>query len=296
MTESNQPGDHGRPFDWGDAMTTPGVQHPPSPDPTTVVDRWNVPGPPPQGEPGSQGKHGGGGGKALTTAIVVLSVLVVTMTVAVIVVALTRDSSEKVAATGDDDRPRTTTTQVTTTTEQSPRPADLDDAPTPTGAVPIEQPSATAAPLPELEDMTRSNPEPDPGRVPVPNPGTPALQRIHDQIASDRSLAPQLVDNRWVAQLSSKKPGITWRGKTWEAEDIWQEFVALDDEYGALLVDSAEWGFQRGDLWVTVTRRTFATGEEANDWCRAMAYGPDDCYAKLMHRGEQFKGDTLHWK
>lgn len=281
-----------------DAPATPTAFQPPVP-------------PPPIGPPTSVAGGGygtgtpqpatSGGGKGFTVAIIGLSVLVVAMAIAVIIVAVTRGGSDSVSATGDEIqsvRPPTTRlidndtdADPTSTRPSPPMTSPPATAPTTTPAPP------PPAPVEPAHDITRDNAGPIGGTGGGPGASgmteAAARARIDEQVTADRFVARESVQNRWVAQLSSKKVGTQWQGRTWGPIEIWEEFAELDARYGTLLLDSAEWGFQRDDLWVTVTRESFTSGEDANRWCDMNGYPPDDCFAKLLHEGAHFSGDTL---
>lgn len=282
-----------------DAPATPTAFQPPVP-------------PPPIGPPTSVAGGGygtgtpqpatSGGGKGFTVAIIGLSVLVVAMAIAVVIVAVTRGGSDSVAATGDEIqsvRPPTTRLTVNDTDDDDRR---STVPPSPTTTPPTTAPTTTLAPPPTAplepaHDTTRDNAARTGGTGGGPGASglteDAARARINEQVTADRFVARESVQNRWVAQLSSKKVGTQWQGRTWGPIEIWEEFAELDARYGTLLLDSAEWGFQRDDLWVTVTRESFTSGEDANRWCDMNGYPPDDCFAKLLHEGAHFSGDTL---
>lgn len=331
MVDSNQPGNEDHPFDWGDAMTTHGGGRSSASEPTTAspwsTDRPAVGGahdatllqpqvqPTPVAPPGSAipgGPDTNGtqqprrSGKGLTVAIIMLSALVVAMTVAVVAVALTRDRSDGVAATADDEdepeRTRTTRASASSVDTDSgdgattPRPAPTFTTST-TSEHPPPDAASTRTPVDVVGDPVPSassgsgRTATDPARSVLSDQD--ALALIDSRVASDLVVGREMVNNRWVAQLSSKNVGTTWQGKTWGPRDIWEEFIALDDRHGALLLDSADWGFQRADLWVIVTRQSFGSGQDANLWCDDNGYSVDDCFAKLLHEGDHFSGDTL---
>lgn len=106
---------------------------------------------------------------------------------------------------------------------------------------------------------------------------------------SDRPFAQAKLVDRWVAQLSSKRPGlvapdVNGRMVTWTPCEILQQHVRMRGEYPEVrLVWSDEWRtFDLAGWWVTVAGVTFPDGDAANGWCDARAIPVDECYAKAI--------------
>ncbi len=133
--------------------------------------------------------------------------------------------------------------------------------------------TVTAAPEP-------SSPTPPPTRMPtaapptvqntaVPAPAVPvfsSLQRLRNQATLDFR-AGLNAGSLWVPQLSSKRPGTVDDGIVWDHDDIWVEHMRLRQQYGAILLWSADWNFGADDLWVTVATTGFPTADGARQWC-----------------------------
>ncbi|MEO9327080.1 hypothetical protein [Gordonia aurantiaca] len=118
------------------------------------------------------------------------------------------------------------------------------------------------------------------------------------QADADRAFILADLDNRWVAQLSSKRPGLVADGRTWDDPAILDEFLALRLRFNDVrLLYSDEWPvFSYSGWWVTVAAATFPGPLEANNWCRAQGFDPDHCFAKLIRTTGGPEGTTLYWK
>ncbi|WP_312028799.1 outer membrane protein assembly factor BamB family protein [Gordonia paraffinivorans] len=118
------------------------------------------------------------------------------------------------------------------------------------------------------------------------------------QADSDRAFILANLNNRWVAQLSSKRPGLVADGRTWDDQAILDEFLALRLRFNDVrLLYSDEWPiFSYSGWWVTVAAATFPGPAEANNWCRAQGFDPDHCFAKLIRTTGGPEGTTVYWK
>ena len=63
-----------------------------------------------------------------------------------------------------------------------------------------------------------------------------ALQKLHQGAATDRGFVLSQLADRWVPQLSSKRPGIVDDGFNWDNTLTWQEFTRLQQRYAAKAV------------------------------------------------------------
>ncbi|MFT4397452.1 hypothetical protein ACLTEW_21195 [Gordonia lacunae] len=109
-----------------------------------------------------------------------------------------------------------------------------------------------------------------------------SVSALRLQADADRALIVANLNNRRVAQLSSTRPGLVAEGRTWTDRAIFDEFLALRLRFNDVrLLWSDEWPvFSYCGWWVTVA--TFPGPVEANNWCRAQGFGPDNCFAKLV--------------
>lgn len=141
--------------------------------------------------------------------------------------------------------------------------------------------TATGASFPAGADVTASS-----------------VSALRLQADADRAFIVANLNNRWVAQLSSKRPGLVAEGRTWADQAILDEFLALRLRFNDVrLLWSDEWPvFSYRGWWVTVAAATFPGPVEANNWCRAQGFGPDNCFAKLVSTTAGPERTTLYWK
>jgi outer membrane protein assembly factor BamB len=116
-----------------------------------------------------------------------------------------------------------------------------------------------------------------------------ALAALRTQVDADRPFVQAQLVDRWVAQLSSKRPGLVapdvdGRMVTWTPCEILQQHLRMRGQYPEVrLVWSDEWRtFDLAGWWVTVAGVTFPDADAANGWCGARAIPVDECYAKVI--------------
>lgn len=116
-----------------------------------------------------------------------------------------------------------------------------------------------------------------------------ALAALRTQVDADRPFVQSQLVDRWVAQLSSKRPGLVapdvdGRMVTWTPCEILQQHLRMRGQYPEVrLVWSDEWRtFDLAGWWVTVAGVTFPDADAANGWCDARAIPVDECYAKVI--------------
>lgn len=186
-------------------------------------------------------------------AMAILAAAVMICAVIVVVVVMTNKS-------GTDTTQPAPTTIIRSTVTAAPEPS----SPTrmPTAAPPTVQ--KTAVP---------------PASVPVSS----SLQRLRTQATLDYR-AGLNAGSLWVPQLSSKRPGTVDDEIIWDHDDTWQEHLRLRQQYGAILLWSADWSFGADDLWVTVATTGFPTADGARQWC--LNHGRDTwhCFPAQLRR------------
>ena len=129
--------------------------------------------------------------------------------------------------------------------------------------------TVTDAPEPSSPTPPPTAAPPPVQRTAVPPPTVPvssSLQRLRTQATLDTGTGLN-AGSLWVPQLSSKRPGTVDDGIVWDHDDIWQEHLRLRQQYGAILLWSADWDFGADDLWVTVATTGFPTADGARQWC-----------------------------
>jgi serine/threonine protein kinase len=136
--------------------------------------------------------------------------------------------------------------------------------------------------------------------VQVPTTATPApqdpVQQLRQIANDDRpSVSAQLAD-RWVPQLSSKRPGVVDNGVVWDNAMTLREHLQLRQRYpGVRLLWSGDWStFSGPDFWVTVAGITFADSAGALAWCRNQGFDKDHCAAKIVSTTHPVEGSTAY--
>ncbi|MED5803049.1 PQQ-binding-like beta-propeller repeat protein [Gordonia sp. Z-3] len=129
------------------------------------------------------------------------------------------------------------------------------------------------------------------------DPSATSIDALRLQADSDRAFILANLNNRWVAQLSSKRPGLVADGRTWDSQAILEEFLALRLRFkDARLLYSDEWNvFSYRGWWVTVAAVTFPGPDAANNWCRTEGFDPDHCFAKLVSTTAGPDASTKYW-
>lgn len=124
-----------------------------------------------------------------------------------------------------------------------------------------------------------------------------SVDALRVQANSDRAFILTNLNNRWVAQLSSKRPGLNAEGRIWDNQAILDEFLALRLRFSDVrLLYSDEWPvFNYRGWWVTVAAATFPGPDAANNWCRAQGFTKDHCFAKLISSTRGPEGSTRYW-
>lgn len=120
-----------------------------------------------------------------------------------------------------------------------------------------------------------------------------ALRAIAD---ADRRFVIARLANHWVAQLSSKKPGIVDDGIIWDNSATLREHLQLRMKYPeARLLWSGDWStFSAPDFWVTIAGVVFPDSDTALRWCTDHGFDRDHCYAKLVSTTHPIDGSTAY--
>jgi hypothetical protein len=111
---------------------------------------------------------------------------------------------------------------------------------------------------------------------------------------ADRPFVTQQLADRWVPQLSSKRPGLVADGITWANASTLREHLDLRLKYPEVrLLWSGDWSvFSAPDFWVTIAGVTFPDAGGALAWCRNNGLDRDHCYAKLVSAHHPVEGST----
>jgi hypothetical protein len=120
-------------------------------------------------------------------------------------------------------------------------------------------------------------------------------QQLQQLAADDRSFVAAQLADRWVPQLSSKRPGTVDEGFTWDDTLTLQEHQRLRDRWGAKLVWSADWtSFDVKDVWVTIAPITFHDADAALGWCDQYGFSANYCAARLVSATHSPAGTFAH--
>jgi serine/threonine-protein kinase len=121
------------------------------------------------------------------------------------------------------------------------------------------------------------------------------LARLAEIAAADESFVEQDVLDRWVPQISSKKPDTPLPdGSVWSAMSILEDHRTWREQFPRVhLLWSGDYStFDLTDYWVTIVAVPFDTPEGALGWCNDHALPDDDCYAKLISHTHPHEGST----
>ena len=111
---------------------------------------------------------------------------------------------------------------------------------------------------------------------------------------ADRPFVSSRLADRWVPQLSSKRPGLVADGIVWNNAETLREHLDLRLKYPEVrLLWTGDWStFSAPDFWVTIAGVTFPDAGGALAWCRNRGIDRDHCYAKLVSTTHPIDGST----
>ena len=154
-----------------------------------------------------------------------------------------------------------------------------------TAGAPAVAAGGNPAQQPVSPRTTAGGPSTDPNQI-----ARDELDRI---VFFDRPTVDTLVD-RWVPQISAKRPGIEDDGIVYQLPDIVRKHHDLQRDFGAVLLRSGEFVFSANDLFVSVIPQGFATPDEALAVCVERSLGKKDCFARLLTHNRSIRAkDTV---
>jgi hypothetical protein len=121
--------------------------------------------------------------------------------------------------------------------------------------------------------------------VPQVPTASEALGRLGEIAAADGPFVESEVIDRWVPQISSKKPDVVLpNGTVWDAASILQDHRGWRERFPRVrLLWSGDYStYELTDYWVTIVAVPFDTPEGAVGWCDSHGLPAEDCYAKLV--------------
>ncbi|WP_199178205.1 hypothetical protein [Mycobacterium hubeiense] len=169
---------------------------------------------------------------------------------------------------------------------------DCDDEGTSSGPQSTDNPGATGG----RKSTTSAG-----GSAPDCGSDADTLAALRAQVDADRPFVQANLADRWVAQLSSKRPGLVapdvdGRVLTWTPCEILQQHLRMRGQYPEVrLVWSDEWRtFDLAGWWVTIAGVTFPDPDAANGWCDARAIPVDECFAKVVSNSRDSRASTKY--
>jgi hypothetical protein len=103
---------------------------------------------------------------------------------------------------------------------------------------------------------------------------------------------PDINQNTWVPQLSSKHAALPWTydkedGISYDSIATLREHQQLRRQYGAILLWSGDWpGYTERNDWVTVAPIGYPDSADALAWCSGHGIDNDHCYAEDLFTGQ----------
>lgn len=127
------------------------------------------------------------------------------------------------------------------------------------------------------------------------SPDAAALAGLRDLAMADHSAVETNLAERWVPQISSKRPGLVAEGITWTPTDILREHLSLRQRYDSVrLVWAGDWStFSAPDWWVTVVGDPSSDAGSSLQWCNRNGLDADHCYAKIISNTRGAEGTTF---
>lgn len=152
-------------------------------------------------------------------------------------------------------------------------------------ATDIESPGSSSAP---------ESPAPDDAGNGGDAPAT-AGEQLGAHVTDGTLVAERQLTDRWVVQLSAKKPGLEADERTWDEESILEEFEENQRRHPeAILLWSGDWSsFRLADFWVTVLAEPYDSPDEALATCTNLGLDRDNCFAKKLSTSEGPDGTTV---
>ncbi|WP_166902389.1 serine/threonine-protein kinase [Mycobacterium sp. DL440] len=125
------------------------------------------------------------------------------------------------------------------------------------------------------------------------NPEASSSSQLRQIALGDHTVVSTQGSDRWVPQLSSKRPGVVDQGVVWDNALTLEEHLRLRQEYGAKLLWSGDWStFDAPNFWVTIAPITYPNASGALAWCSDHGFDRNHCYAKLISTTHAVSGST----
>ena len=169
----------------------------------------------------------------------------------------------------------------------------VSSSPAPTSA--LAPPSVTVAGPTVYKTAPASTTPSTPSYTPTAarNPEVSSSAQLRQISLGDHTVVSTQGADRWVPQLSSKRPGVVDQGVVWDNELTLEEHLRLRQEYGAKLLWSGDWStFDAPNFWVTIAPISYPDASGALAWCSDHGFDRNHCYAKLISTTHAVAGST----
>jgi serine/threonine-protein kinase len=166
---------------------------------------------------------------------------------------------------------------------------------TPVGATTVTPPPTVTVAGPTVYKTAPTAKPSTPTYTPtaVRDPEVSSATQLRQIAQGDYTVVSTQGADRWVPQLSSKRPGVVDEGVVWNNALTLEEHLRLRQRYGAKLLWSGDWStFDAPNFWVTIAPFTFPTADGALAWCSDQGFDRDHCYAKLISKTHAVPGST----
>ncbi|MGW4099113.1 protein kinase domain-containing protein [Mycobacterium sp. NPDC004974] len=125
------------------------------------------------------------------------------------------------------------------------------------------------------------------------NPEVSSSAQLRQISLEDHTVVSTQGSDRWVPQLSSKRPGVVDEGVVWNNALTLEEHLRLRQEYDAKLLWSGDWStFDAPNFWVTIAPISYPDASGALAWCSSHGFDSNHCYAKLISKTHAVSGST----
>lgn len=165
----------------------------------------------------------------------------------------------------------------------------------PTSGRPTYQPSYGTSAEPTYQTTTPSTTRPAALPTTTASTAPDAEQQLRQYVNLDRPVVATEAADKWVPQLSSKRPGVRDNGVVWDNAMALQEHLQFRKLYNAKLLWSGDWStFSESNFWVTIAGITFADARGALMSCSSKGFDRDHCIAKIVSTTHPVAGSTAY--
>ncbi|MGX6450801.1 hypothetical protein [Brevibacterium paucivorans] len=150
----------------------------------------------------------------------------------------------------------------------------------------VEPTAPRSAPTTEPNDSASSSQETE-------SPNERAKSEL-ETIVADSEAELSKLEEKWVIQLSAKRPGEGTGDDEWNYAKILQEYRDNEKQYGKVaMLKSEKWSsFRVKDFWVTVIPTGYDSPEPALKQCEEFKLDRDNCFAKRLSHTKGPDGST----